>query len=126
MFASGAVATTVTSTGVPAGPVWRVHQHHQPRVVDHDHVDHPVDAHSVHGCLIALSNLNFVIRIGAICTIRGSGITTAGNVWVNSNHSLNFNSSANFAVSETGLCDGSTTARIIGAVGNSSNTITVS
>jgi hypothetical protein len=70
------------------------------------------------------SNVNFVIRLvsgstcatAALCTITASSVTLTGNAWSNATSLLTENRTIRFAITETGLCDGATTATLPGTI----------
>jgi hypothetical protein len=64
-----------------------------------------------------VSTGNAVISIGGgICTITASNVSVPGNTWSNTTAALTANSASNFAISESGLCDGGTTGHMSGSV----------
>lgn len=53
---------------------------------------------------------------GGLCTITVSNAALTGNAWSNTNHQLTTNSSASFKISESGLCDGASSATMKGTL----------
>jgi hypothetical protein len=63
------------------------------------------------------SNASAKILIGGgLCTITISKASIPNNSWSNTSHQLTANSSASFPISESGLCDGATSATQKGAI----------
>jgi hypothetical protein len=53
---------------------------------------------------------------GGICHITVSNAAVAGNTWSNTSHQLALNSGASFPISESGFCDGATSAKMSGTL----------
>lgn len=56
------------------------------------------------------------VTVAGLCTITVSNAALAGNTWSNTTHQLTTNSSASFKISESGLCDGATSATMKGTL----------
>lgn len=56
------------------------------------------------------------VNIGGFCTIKVSNAAVSGNAWNNTTHQLTLNNSASFPISESGLCDGATSATMKGTL----------
>ena len=63
------------------------------------------------------SHASATIKIaGGLCTITVSNASAAGNTWNNSTHQLTLNNGASFPISESGFCDGATSAHQSGTL----------
>lgn len=76
---------------------------------------------------IDVTNVSCSINIGGICTISFSNVTIKGDVWDNATSTLTFNSTQSFSISESGLCDGATSATFTGKlqVGSTQGGVTI-
>lgn len=62
------------------------------------------------------SQASSVVSIGGLCRITVSNAAIASNAWNNTTHQLALNSGASFPISESGFCDGATSATISGTL----------
>lgn len=62
---------------------------------------------------------------GGLCTITVTNAAVAGNTWNSATNQVILNSSASFPISESGLCDGATSATIAGSL-QLPSTVTIS
>lgn len=65
------------------------------------------------------SNVTLKVNLNSgICVISAgsstSPVSIPGNTWSNANHTLTWNSASSFPISESGLCDGGTSATLSG------------
>lgn len=63
-----------------------------------------------------ISQASATVNIGGICQVKVSNAAVSGNGWDNNTHQLTANSNGSFPISESGLCDGATSATLAGTL----------
>lgn len=74
------------------------------------------DATATSTTSVDVSNVSCSISIGGICTISMSNVTVKSNTFDNTTSTLTANSTQSFPISESGLCDGATSATETGKI----------
>lgn len=65
---------------------------------------------------VDVSQASAIVDIGGTCKATVSNVTVPGNTWDNKTHQMKANSASSFPMSESGLCDGSTSATLSGTL----------
>jgi VCBS repeat-containing protein len=71
------------------------------------------------------SQASATARVAGLCTITVSNAAIANNTWNNTTHQATINSSVSTPISESGLCDGATSATLSGVL-QLPSTVTIS
>ncbi|GAA2359990.1 hypothetical protein GCM10009854_43660 [Saccharopolyspora halophila] len=65
---------------------------------------------------VDISQASATVDIGGVCEITVDNVAVPGNGWDNGTHQLTANSNESFPISESGFCDGGTSATLSGTL----------
>lgn len=126
------VAHTVDSSGNPAGPVFSGCTNTVTGGTTTVTCSQSWYFTAQNTTTVTLSNAACTISTGGgICQILAgtstNPLTVTGNTWSNTRSQLTFNSMATFSISESGVCDGATSASLSGSlqVGPAAGSVTI-